>query len=261
MAFVDRQHLPGVHHIEDGMGVCFTLLVGRERALLVDAGYGLEDVAACVRGITDLPLTVWLTHAHHDHALGAMWFDSARMHPADAPIWETYTGQAQRRRVLTFPRRGIEVDEAAYLERPMPPLGLCEGEELDLGGMMARVIPCPGHTPGSVVVHVPERGLLLTGDDWNQCTWLFFAEALPIRRYRENLRALLALPFEWALCPHRTELFARKTLEAFVQGLTDGAIAAAEPSDTGNAYGVSTRCIRLDGDQMIVFDADKAKIV
>ena len=31
--------MPGVTHIEDPMGVCTTLLAGRERAMLVDAGY------------------------------------------------------------------------------------------------------------------------------------------------------------------------------------------------------------------------------
>ena len=30
--------MPGVTHIEDPMGVCMTLLAGRERAMLVDAG-------------------------------------------------------------------------------------------------------------------------------------------------------------------------------------------------------------------------------
>ena len=36
---------PGVIQIRDCMGVCMTLLKGSERAILIDTGYGMEDVA------------------------------------------------------------------------------------------------------------------------------------------------------------------------------------------------------------------------
>ena len=93
MGFIDRELLPGVHHIEDALGVCFTLIVGDERALLVDAGYGVEDVADYVRSLTDLPVTLWLTHGHHDHALGATRFEEVRLHPDDAAVYREYTGE------------------------------------------------------------------------------------------------------------------------------------------------------------------------
>ena len=38
-------------------------------------------------------------------------------------------------------------------------------ETLDLGGVTARVIHCPGHTPGSVAVYLPRQELLLSGDE------------------------------------------------------------------------------------------------
>ena len=72
MAFHALQVLPDVYHIQDCMGVCMTLLVGKDRALLVDTGYGLENVLEMTASITALPVTVLLTHAHHDHALGAL---------------------------------------------------------------------------------------------------------------------------------------------------------------------------------------------
>ncbi|MBR3504119.1 MAG: MBL fold metallo-hydrolase [Clostridia bacterium] len=260
MAFIDRELMPGVHHIEDALGVCFTLLVGRERALLVDAGYGLEDVAAFVRTVTDKPLTLWLTHGHHDHALGAMWFDRPRLHPDERAVYAAYTGAARRRAVLeTAKARGVAADEAAYLAAPMPEPVCCAGETLDLGGLTARVMPCPGHTPGSMAVYAPERALLLTGDDWNPCTWLFFPEALPLAAYRENLRSLLALPFEWALCPHRAGLFRRDAVQSFADGLTDEAVRAAKPVDNGAALGVRAFEAALPGGQVLVFDADKAR--
>ena len=83
MAFQSIEILPGVWHIQDKMGVCMTLLTGDDQALLIDTGYGLEDVAAYVRTLTNKPLSVMLTHGHHDHALGARWFD--RVHPVERP--------------------------------------------------------------------------------------------------------------------------------------------------------------------------------
>ena len=49
MSFWFREVLPDVYHIEDALGVCMTLLCGSREAVLVDAGFGLEDVAAFAR--------------------------------------------------------------------------------------------------------------------------------------------------------------------------------------------------------------------
>jgi len=71
--------MKNVYHISDCMGVCMTLLAGSEKAILVDTGYGIEDVGRFVRTLTDKPLQVILTHGHHDHMLGARWFAETRM--------------------------------------------------------------------------------------------------------------------------------------------------------------------------------------
>ena len=97
--FHAQQILPGVWHIADCMGVCMTLLAGSERALLVDTGYGLENVHAFVRTLTEKPLTVLLTHAHHDHILGARWFEETCMLQADLADFAQYTSVFQRERV------------------------------------------------------------------------------------------------------------------------------------------------------------------
>ena len=192
MSFKAERALPGVTHIMDAMGVCMTLLEGKDRALLIDAGYGLENVRDYVQTLTDRPVSLILTHGHHDHALGAMHFEQALMHPAEEPVYRTYTADFQRRQVLMqAAEKDLGVDEAVYLRAPVPEPEMITGGELDLGGLTARVIPCLGHTPGSLVVYVPEHRLLLTGDDWNPTTWLFFPEALPVWDYLKNMRALL----------------------------------------------------------------------
>ena len=98
--FTSQEVFPGIFHITDAMGVSFTLLTGSERALLIDTGYGLEDVAAYVRTLTSLPVDVLLTHGHHDHALGTRWFPSVQMSTEDLPVFRLRTAAAQRARVL-----------------------------------------------------------------------------------------------------------------------------------------------------------------
>lgn len=258
MAFQSKEMLPGVWHIQDAMGVCMTLLAGETKALLIDTGYGLEDAGAYVRTLIDKPFSVLLTHGHHDHALGARWFPKVQLFPEDFPVYREYTNDFWRRHVLEGVRqKGLAVDEGAFLSAGLPaPEALTETER-DLGGLTARIIPCPGHTPGSAAAYVPERRLLITGDDWNPCTWLFFPEALCVQAYRENLRSLLALPFDHVLCSHQFALFPREKLERFAAGLTDECLEAARPVDTGDFVGARTAEAALPMDQILVFDRDK----
>lgn len=258
MGFHTNEFFPGVYHIEDALGVCMTLLCGSREALLVDAGFGLEDLAAYAATVTDKPVRLVLTHGHYDHILGAGYFPEAALFPEDLPLAHEHEFEFWRRRVLeAAAERGIPADERAVLEAPAPVWTELREGTLDLGGLTVQVIRCPGHTRGSAVFYIPERELLLTGDDWNPGTWLFFAEALPIWDYRRNMEKLLELPFRHVLCPHRNELYERAMLEDFILGLTDENLRAAKPVDTGAWLGIRTMEAAPAPGQILVFDAAK----
>ena len=263
MSFKAEAVFPGVWHIEDVMGVCMTLLTGQKGAVLIDAGYGLEDVRAFATSLAGSEPRLILTHGHHDHAMGAMWFDRVWLHPDDLPVYRTYTAEAQRKLVLAGAEsRGIPADEKRYLGAAIPePEPLAE-TEIDLGGLTVRPIHCPGHTPGSSVFYVPEYRLLLTGDDWNPTTWVFFREALPVADYLRNMRELLAsCPFTHALCSHRQALYPRVTVEAFFDGLTAECLNSAERCGEGEARGIRTGLCEPAEGQQLVFDLDKYREV
>ncbi len=258
MSFELNRVCPGVTHIRDAMGVCMTLIEGEKAALLVDTGYGTEDVAAFVAKLTEKPLTVLLTHHHHDHALGARWFDKTVMFQEDMAEWPVFTGAGKRRVVLGQAQaKGLPVTEAAFLSGECRTPYAVHGGSLDLGGLSAEVIHCPGHTPGSCVVYVPQRKLLLTGDDWNPCTWLFFDAALPVQKYRDNVRRLQALDFAYVLCSHQLECFPRAMFDAFVDNLTDDVLDAAKPVAIGGWEHVDTHQADVTDGQILVFDWNK----
>lgn len=258
MSFESCEVLPHVFHIKDCMGVCMTLLVGEQAALLVDTGYGVEDVHAYVRTLTKLPLTVVITHGHHDHALGARWFEQTLMFEDDQEDFTTYTGADMRRRVYRQALdKGLAVDEAFLSDSIPMPMPLSE-QTVDLGGMRVQIIHCPGHTPGSAVVYLPDLRLLLTADDWNPCTWLFFPAALGAKDYRTHVRRLQALPFTHVLCSHQPRLYERRMFDDFLNELTDDTLRAAMPVNIAPYEAIDTRQASLPHDQIIVFDWAKA---
>ncbi|MFC5287431.1 MBL fold metallo-hydrolase [Actinokineospora guangxiensis] len=146
------------------------LVVGHTRALVVDTGMHEEhgaEFAAAVRELTDLPLTVVITHAHFDHFLGTAAFVGAPVyaHPRCAPAmleradvgkWaEHYRGQGD-------PETGERIARA----RVVPPTHeVPDRLDIDLGGRRVRLLhPGLAHTDHDLAVHVPDVGVVFAGD-------------------------------------------------------------------------------------------------
>lgn len=145
-----------------------------ESVTLVDTGEAGSGPAIAA-GLAELGLTsgnldrVVLTHFHDDHtgsaAELASW-GSVRIvaHELDAPvICGARPGPAPN---FTEFERALHARVAAGLA-PAPAVRVDhevrDGDVLDFGGG-ARVISTPGHTDGSLALHLPEHGVLLTGD-------------------------------------------------------------------------------------------------
>lgn len=265
---------PGITHITDAMGVSFTLIKGEDRAILFDTGYGTEDVSAFVRGLTNKPAEVILSHGHHDHVLGARWFEEARILREDLEEYALRTSETQRRSVMNQAReKGIPVPED-YLTAPGPricPLelkgkaGAFSFGETDLGSCRVLLFHVPGHTAGSLMLFIPDRSLLLTGDNWNPCTWLWFPCSKPAPVWRDNMLALLkrleetegSLP-RHALCSHQPMLRDGAEVKAFVEYMTDAVLDSAPPVNMNSP--IRTHEVRNDAmGWNLVFDRDKLR--
>lgn len=215
--------MPDVWMLTDRMGMHMTLLVGAERALLVDTGYGFDDITAAIRDITPLPFDVLLTHGHHDHACGANQFDTVLLHKDEQDVFAFYAGSWRQRVWNQAVAKGLDLSDWTEEKFVCAPCGSSSfiGEEtVDLGGLTAQVLPCPGHTKGSLCVYVKERKLLLPGDDMNPTTWIFFPECEGLGTLIHSLQKVAALPFEKVLCPHYDKLLSRADFDAFLQGLS-----------------------------------------
>ncbi len=160
----------GLWRIDDHGGDNAYLVAGNERALLIDTGTGAADLAACVRGLTRLPLTVVNTHGPPAHAGGDFQFEAVHASPND---FEAILRFANRGRSGGFDRKRL--------------VALRGGEAFELGGLRIEVIETPGHSRGSLCLLDAEHKRLFAGDNDNTLVWLFLRDCLPLETYLQTL--------------------------------------------------------------------------
>lgn len=133
------------------------LIIGEDRAILLDTGMGISSIKADVDELTDLPVTVVLSHTHHDHMGGMHEFDDLLVYDSDYAIERATTGMDE------FGDISYEVaaeDGVFNPDRELPegfspegfhvigmaPTGtLADGDTIDLGGRTLQVMYTPGH--------------------------------------------------------------------------------------------------------------------
>ena len=270
MSYYERRRASDhVFHIFEPMGVGVTLMVGNRRALLMDTGYGVSNLAAEVRDILSgagkgIELTVINSHGHFDHAGGNYQFPEILISPSDFPVLEKYTTPfwLERNVNRTRERNLLPADyESYHIVRPDwgKPVPLAQ-DTFDLGGVTAKIIPMSGHTPGSVGILVEEDRVLLVGDNWNPTTWIFFDECAPMSAYRNGLRAALKLPFDIVVSPHSPQVRPRSGLETFVRALDDISLEASTKVVISPYEAIDTRSYKGKDSGELVFDANKFDI-
>lgn len=118
-------------------------LVGDDsEVVIIDAAHDAQPILDAVAGRRVTAIVC--THAHNDHVTVAPTLSAAtgapiRLHPADDVLWQQ-----------THPR--VEYRE------------LFDGEVFEIAGAQLRVLHTPGHSPGSCCLHLPEAGVVFSGD-------------------------------------------------------------------------------------------------
>ena len=166
---------PGVYLIEEPLHVERVksyLIVGSDRALLLDTGMGVADMPTLVAALSDRPLVVVNSHAHWDHVGGTAAFARQAeiwIHEAEAASLAAGIANPRLRGFLAPPKLlgplppGFDPETAVF-----PPVRvdrlLHGGERFELGGRTLEVLHLPGHSPGLVALLDRANGLLFSTD-------------------------------------------------------------------------------------------------
>ena len=222
----------GVWAIDQGMVRCF-LIVGNEKALLLDTGAGECDLLGLIRDITPLPVTVVQTHGDGDHTANSQAFPEIYAHPAEFPVLTRFRPD--------------------WSPRLLP---VAEGDVFDLGGRTLEVIEAPGHTPGSICLLDRDSRILFSGDTVSYGPVFLFGAHRDIRTFRKTLDKLRALEgYETVYPCHNTCPVSPAVIEdlkAAVDGALDGTIAPEPFGDMPMPDGAKPACYR-HGDSGILY--------
>ena len=166
--------------------LCY-LIEGENRALLIDGLTGIGSLKAFVRELTDLPVTVVLTHGHGDHIGAAFEYGECYIHPEDIDLLYDH-GDDDRRRDFASGGGARPVDPKDVIPScPMKTLPVYDGDLFDLGGVQLEVIHVPGHTKGTIVLLDRARKIVYSGDACNANTLVFLPGSTSIEEYKEGL--------------------------------------------------------------------------
>lgn len=155
----------------DGMGdVWMYLIVGSEKAMLIDTGFGVGDL----KGLCDelsggKELIVVNTHPHIDHAYGNCQFDKVYCHEYAVPTLEKMNVPTMWDHLFDENGKPIwsEFDRNDIIPfKDYQILGVPDGYTFDLGGgQIVELIFTAGHASGHCMFLDKKQRLLFAGDD------------------------------------------------------------------------------------------------
>ncbi|MGE5528947.1 MAG: MBL fold metallo-hydrolase [Patescibacteria group bacterium] len=196
--FKVRQISSGIHLIDDQGQSNIFLLVGTDKALLVDTGWGIGDLPALVAGLTDRPVIVVNTHGHPDHVGGGHQFPEIKIKAEDIPLFQGCFSTEDRtwalERVLGRLPFPDSFDPKKWIGgTPGRVVPIEDGHVFDLGNREIEVMAIPGHTPGGIALLDRRERTLLAGDSvLRSDIWMHLDESTSLKIFQDSLRVIVA---------------------------------------------------------------------
>lgn len=184
----------GVYRISEfGLAACY-LIIGDTSALLIDTANGIGNIREVAQSLTDLPITVALTHNHPDHAGGAYHFDKIYLARADDTRFFNFLLKKFARFLLVMrspaKQLGAKYKHICPAPRKTKRLYFDDGHIFHLGNKNITVRLIPGHTLGSAVFIDEAAGLIFTGDNVNNGLWMFVPGGTSVEEWLPGARQI-----------------------------------------------------------------------
>jgi len=204
---------------------------GRDRDLLIDSGMGVVSLRQQVSLLSGRPILAVASHTHFDHIGAHHEFAERAVHRAEADILaqptrdrtlaDKYVRDAADGDMFTrLPPMPYRSDAYGIKEAPATRL-LADGDTIDLGDRLFRILHLPGHSPGGIALWEAATGILFSGDTVYDGPLIDDAYHSDIDDYVRSMERLRALPVRVVHGGH----FASFGRERFVE-LIDGYLSA-----------------------------------
>jgi glyoxylase-like metal-dependent hydrolase (beta-lactamase superfamily II) len=90
-----KQLKPSIYLFDEDHSASGYLVVGENKACLIDTMNGYCNLYEAVRKITDKPIIVVNTHGHPDHIFGNVYFDEALIDSKDLELAESFIDEPE----------------------------------------------------------------------------------------------------------------------------------------------------------------------
>lgn len=265
--FTTVKYSDNLYQIKDALGVLTTLVIGKDKALLLDTGYGIGNLYEEVRKITKKELIVVDSHGHMDHACGNYQFKEVYISKDDLDIVKEYNSCKWRERNIkaaidlgvlpdNFDIEKYKTMREGNLKEIKP------DSIIDLGDLHLEVIKMEGHTKGSIGLLIKEWKILLVADATCPFVWLFLKESTSVKTYIKMLERTLKLDFDYFLVGHGAKLFKKEEMVKFLNVAKDIKLDKSVKVSFNNFEELNSYCYTLgemynQNDCGVVFDPNK----
>lgn len=183
------------------------LVIGNQKAALIDTGLGVGNIKNVVLQLTSLPIQIVTTHVHWDHIGGHRHFDTISVHQDDVkwlsdrfPIPLQVVKNNLLKEPCDFPK---EFDINSYIVfQGKPSVILQDNDVIDLGNRKLQVIHTPGHSPGHICLYERYTGYLFSGDLIYKGTLDAFYPSTSPTDFMDSVRKVQAMPIKKILPAH-----------------------------------------------------------
>ncbi|UUX34740.1 MBL fold metallo-hydrolase [Fundicoccus culcitae] len=197
--------------------VCCYLVVGDEQAVLIDCGWGYGDIKAVAQTLTNLPITLVLSHGHPDHNGSAVQFDDVYLNERDFNMIEAQSEIALRRQLMLKYVASDFVENLNLWQAPRTALytPLTEDIQFHLGGLTILPYDLPGHSMGCMVFIIPEERIAIFGDAISHPTLMFLENSSTIQEHYEAMVkfSVHAQQYDRVLVNHETFELDKRVLD------------------------------------------------
>jgi hydroxyacylglutathione hydrolase len=128
-----------------------------KRAVVVDPGGDLPNIARAIAKAAVTVEKIWLTHGHIDHVGGAAELKAKLNVPIEGP----HRNDLFLLENVVESARMFGIQNAANVT---PDRWLKEGDQVRVGELTFDIFHCPGHSPGSVAFINTDQHLAIVGD-------------------------------------------------------------------------------------------------